>query len=148
MIRFPWQFALLAFAGLLARPGFAALGGDEASVEADAAKMAGSRQVTNAPRYAVHEIRTPYGLVVREYVSASGTVFAIVWRGRRHPDMKLLLGEAFERYGWAARLARHRPVVVDEPDLVIRSGGHMRAFFGQAFLPLLVPQGVRIEELR
>jgi hypothetical protein len=33
-------------------------------------------------------------------------------------------------------------------DLVVHSGGHPRAFLGQAYLPLVVPAGVTAEELR
>jgi hypothetical protein len=139
---------LVVLTALLARPALAALGADEASVEADAAKMQGSDRITRRDNYAIHEIQTPSGIIVREYVALSGKVFAVAWRGPRHPDTKQILGEHFERYGRAARAAHRRPIVVDDADLVIRSGGHMRAFFGEAYLPRLLPEGVRIEELR
>jgi hypothetical protein len=144
------RFAVLAlFLVLVPRPALAALGGDQASVEADAAQMKGTRTVTTNAKYVVHEIVLPSGTAVREYLSA-GRIFAVAWRGPWLPDMTILLGSYFERYQKASRSHRssHRPFVIDGPDLVVRSGGHMRAFFGEAHVPALLPKGVRVEELQ
>jgi hypothetical protein len=32
--------------------------------------------------------------------------------------------------------------------LVVQSGGQMRAFFGRAYLPAQVPQGVALDDIR
>jgi len=64
-------------------PVFAALGGDASSVQADSVHMQASLRTSQAASaqggaYIVHELRSPSGVVVREYASASGKVF---WGG-------------------------------------------------------------------
>jgi hypothetical protein len=134
---------------LMPSPAFAALGGDQASIDADVAQMKGTRTVTSNERYVIHEIVLPSGTSVREYVSA-GRVCAVAWRGPWLPDMRILLGTYFDQYSRAARHNRssHRPFAVDEPGLVVHAGGHMRAFFGEAHVPALLPAGASVEELR
>ena len=62
-------------------PAFAALGGDVTSVQTDQTHMrAALVRVTGSGTYSVHEIQTPYGTFVREYVSSTGTVFAVAWQ--------------------------------------------------------------------
>jgi hypothetical protein len=39
-------------------------------------------------------------------------------------------------------------VVIDTPELVGQISGHPRAFSGNAYVPRLVPQGVRAETIR
>ncbi len=65
------------------------------------------------------------------------------------PDLRRLLGKYFEVFRRAERAhhARRRPFVIDEPDFVLHSGGRMRSFFGEAHVPSLVPEGVRVEAL-
>jgi hypothetical protein len=144
------RFAGLALALLLVpTPAFAALGGDLASIDADVAQMKGTRTITTNDTYVIHEIVLPSGTSVREYVSA-GRVCAVAWRGPWLPDMRILLGSYFDQYQRAARHNRssHRPFAVDEPGLVVHAGGHMRAFFGEAYLPTLLPESGRVEDLR
>ena len=69
------------------------------------------------------------------------------------PDLRQILGSYFETYQTAARAARRRrarrgPLVVDTPDLVIRVDGRPRAFSGTAYIPRLLPQGMRPESIR
>jgi hypothetical protein len=98
----------------------------------------------------VHELQLPGGTQVREYLTAANQVFAIAWRGPSGPDLQQLLGTYFPRYSTAARaLGRvRRPVIVEESDLVIRTGGHARAFFGVAYLPRQMPAGITAEQIR
>ena len=37
---------------------------------------------------------------------------------------------------------------ISSPDLVVESSGHMRAYVGRAYLPLLVPTGASTADLR
>lgn len=133
---------------LLSGPAFAVLGGDEASIAADQVRMKGARSLTRSQNYTLHEIQLPSGTRVREYVSA-GRVFAVVWQGPFLPDLQQLLGAHFADFGAAAQSkhTRRGPVSLQQPGLVIESGGHMRAFFGRAYLPLMMPAGMRVDEI-
>ncbi len=73
----------------------AALGADEASVTADQLQMKATHRVAAGQQYTVHEIQTAGGTVIREYVSAQGQVFAVVWRGPQLPDLQQILGTYF-----------------------------------------------------
>jgi hypothetical protein len=128
----------------------ATLGENSASTETDRVSMKASLRILPAAQYTVHEIQTPSGTTVSEYILPSGTVFAIGWRGPVMPDLRQALGRYFDRYtaGAAARQAGHRHVEVREPDLVVQSNGHMRSFSGRAYLPQRLPQGVAVGEIR
>ena len=137
----------------LALPAQAALGGDTASIQADQVHMQGSRRMIAANSYTVHEIQAETGTVVREYVSADGKVFAVFWQGPWLPDMRQILGGYFEQYRAAVqsqsggRTAR-RPIMIDQPGLVVQIGGHMRAFAGRAYIPDRLPSGVHVEDIQ
>lgn len=137
---------------LLACPATAALGDSEASVAADQAQMKASRRIVAAPLYTVHEIQEASGTVVREYVSIQGQVFAVTWRGPLIPDLQQLLGSYYADYQAAARTRSKRagrgPLRLRQPGLVLHSGGHMRAYSGQAYLPQLLPAGVSVDALQ
>ena len=131
----------------------AELGGDMTTVAADQQQMQGTkRSVHRAESYAAHEYEAQSGTVVREYVSPGGKVFGVAWQGPRIPDLRQLLGAYYDQYesaASAARNVRHRgPLLIQEPGLVVQSGGHMRAYSGWAYAPDLLPAGVRAEEIR
>lgn len=131
---------------------FAVLGGDVSSVEQDSIQINASSHVTQKQNYTIHELRSPAGVVIREYAAASGKVFAIAWQGPSLPDMKQLLGTYFEEFQKAAqaqnRHGGHGPLIIQEPSLVVEVGGHMRSFVGRAYLPDQVPSDVPNEEIR
>ena len=130
-------------------PVSASLGGDESSVAADHAALAGRMKVSRVQRYAVHEIAAPSGTVVREFVSPAGKVVAVSWNGPTMPDLRQVLGPYFDTYVAAVQQRKARgPVNVVLPGLVVHSGGRMRAFSGKAYLPDAVPAGVQSEEIR
>jgi Protein of unknown function (DUF2844) len=128
----------------------ATLGESSTSTEVDRASMKATLRMLPAVKYTVHEIQTPSGTAVREYVSSAGTVFAVAWQGPVIPDLRQALGTYFDRYTEAAKgnRAGHRHLAIREPDLVVQSSGRMRAFSGRAYLPQLLPQGVTVEEIR
>ena len=134
-------------------PAWASLGGDAASIEADQVHLQGTRTTTPAESYTVHEIQAPTGTVVKEYVSSEGRVFAIAWHGPWVPDLRQLLGSYFEQYRAAVqtrsgtRMVR-KPVMIDQPGLVVQIGGHIRAFAGRAYVPGMLPPGVRAEDIQ
>lgn len=131
----------------------AALGGDATSVQSDQARMKGSLQSVQKATYAVHEITAPTGTVVREYVSPTGKVFGVAWQGPFVPDLQQLLGSYFEQYSQAAKSAREthvgrRPLFIQQPGLVVQTGGHMRSYTGRAYVPEMLPQGVIADAIR
>jgi hypothetical protein len=150
MITVKSSVAALVTLFFLSSSAIAALGGDEASVATDQVRMKASRRVFNTPQYTVHEIQTPSGTLVREYISAQGQVFAVAWKGPFLPDLQQILGSYFNEYGNAAssKHTRRGPVLVQQPGLVIQSGGHMRAFSGRAYIPLLLPVNMTLDEIQ
>jgi len=142
-------FVLMAFC----LPAVAALGGDLASVQADTAHMKGAVKIQQLEAYSVHEITDAHRTVVREYVSADGKVFGVAWQGPFLPDMKQILGSYLQQF--SAGVEEHhvknvgrRPLSIHQPGLVVETSGHVRAYYGRAFVPGLVPQGVDAGEVR
>jgi hypothetical protein len=146
--------AILSIATLaISAPAFAALGEDSSSVQTDMVHMQGSLRITPGQAFTVHEIQAATGTTVREYASPSGKIFAVAWQGPWLPNMRQLLASYFAQYeqalqaGGAARAGR-RPLLIEQPGLVVQSGGHMRSFSGRAYIPEMMPQGVRAEDIR
>jgi hypothetical protein len=139
---------------MLTLPAIAGLGEDASSVQADQSHMQASLRTTQAEAYTVHEIQAPTGIVVREFVSpTSGKVFAVAWQGPWPPDMRQILASYFAGYQQAAQTQANshpgrRPLVINQPGLVVQSGGHMRSFAGRAYIPEMLPQGVSAEVIR
>jgi hypothetical protein len=135
------------FAPLTAR---AELGGNAASVQADSVQLQASLQTLRTARFVVHEMTLPTGTRVREYVSPAGQVFGVAWAGQFRPDLRQLLGAYLDQYLRAreGHPMAHGAVTVALPGLFVHMTGHARAFAGFAFVPGMVPQGVRQEEIR
>ncbi|RKP45634.1 DUF2844 domain-containing protein [Trinickia fusca] len=157
--------ATLAVCGLLcvSAPAQAALGGKPMtppsgststtlSPSARAAAQGVMASITTAANYTVKQTTLDSGTVVREYIAQDGNVFGIAWMGPR-VDLPNLLGDYFPQYAsGAAALRKARgargPVDYEQPGLVVRSGGHMGAFVGQAWLPQALPPGVSGDDIR
>lgn len=107
-------------------------------------------QSQNFANYAVHEVTEPDGLKIREYSDNKGMVFAVAWNGRRHPDLKQILGShygTFQKYANSKGRTRS-PVIAEEGNLKVSFGGHQRDFRGQALLTNLIPAGLSVESLK
>ncbi len=136
-------------------PAWASLGGNVSSVASDRVQMHASAQVLQHDTYALHEMQSPGGTVVDEYVSPEGKVFAVSWHGQFPPSMQQILGTYFQQYTAALnalasqrpRIYGHRPLNIQEPGLVIQTSGHMRAYSGRAYIPDQVPSGMTVEEI-
>ena len=133
-----------------APPAMAALGDTAISVSNDSARLKASLRIVGGAGYDVHELATPTGTTIREFVAPAGTVFAVAWRGPFKPELRVLLGAYFDLYVSAPRSAgsTRTQLAIDQPALVVRAGGHMRAFAGVAWVPALVPAGVSSGELQ
>lgn len=112
-----------------------------------------SSTASGTSTYTIETLTTTDGTTINEYLSAEGAVFAIVWSGPFMPDLQQLLGTYFSTFksGAAALAADHRTVgaiVLDTGDLVVHSGGTMRAFHGVAYLKNALPSGLTAADLR
>lgn len=132
----------------------ATLGSDVTTVNEDRAKMQGAlMSITRNDRFEVHQLQASNGTTVREYVSSTGTVFAVSWEGPWMPDLRQVLGpyfDAYQRTVPAVRNARrsHGPLTIRSGDLVVQIGGHPRAFVGRAYIERLMPQGMQAQTIR
>lgn len=133
-------------------PAMAALGGDVSSVQADLEHMKASLNIRQNETYTVHEIKAPGGTAVSEYVSSQGRVFAVAWRGPFLPEMQQILGAYFQQFSTALqsqkRVYGHHVLNIQQPGLVVQSGGHMRAYFGRAYVPEMLPATVKAEDIK
>jgi hypothetical protein len=153
----------LTFSVLAVSPAYAVLGGAPMtaptgatvsnSVSHAASAPAGSAAAASTSTFTVRTTTLAVGTVVNEYVGADGTVFGIAWQGPRIPDLPTLLGSYFPQYVQGIQNQRANgggrgPVSVAGSALVVRSGGHMGAFVGQAYLPQALPAGVSASDIQ
>ncbi len=130
----------------------AALGESADSVESDRKALSAVRSaVTVYNEYTVHQIDLD-STVVREYVSASGVVFAVAWNGLVHPDLTQLLGSYAGEYERGLEQTPREPgrrrLLVKTNEVVVEQWGHMRNLQGRAYVPTLIPSGVSIDEIK
>ncbi len=131
----------------------AVLGAHADTVQADQVRFQGVRASRVLPQMTAHEISLPDGSTVKEYVNASGLVFAVAWRTRLKPDLANLLGStvsvaaAGDPRG-AGVAGSKAPRSVRQANLVVHQGGRMNAFAGLAYVPNLVPEGFDADSLR
>ena len=151
MVSKTWSIGIALIVLFLSSSALAALGGAAASVQADQAQMNGTlRTAAATAAYTQYDIQMPSGTVVREYVSSSGVVFAVAWEGPSLPDLRQVLGRFFDQYVQAANAqgGSAGPRLIQLPGLVVNAGGHMRAFFGKAYVPQMLPQGVGPDQIQ
>lgn len=131
-------------------PALATLGEDVQTVENDRVQMNAALRTTSAAGYTVHEIQTATNTVIREYVSASGKVFAVSWQGPLLPDLRQTLGRYFSEYNSNASEPHvgRRHLSIEGADLVVHSNGHMRAFYGSAYVRSLLPANFPVDQIK
>ncbi len=131
----------------------AALGESADSIVSDQRSLSAPRVATSAPSsaYTVQEVTSDV-VTVREYVSPSGTVFALVWNGLAQPDLSVLLGSYAKEYESARQQKQPTPgrrnARIKTQRIIVETWGHMRDLHGRAYAPALVPQGVSIDEIK
>ena len=130
----------------------ATLGEGTGSIDADRAELKGVQQAPVPHAGYSVTVVTSDATTVREYVSPSGTVFAVAWNGYVHPDLTQLLGTYWNDYKTARETAvrRHgrRRQQLATNNLVVETWGHMRDLRGRAYIPALLPPGMSIDEIR
>jgi hypothetical protein len=149
------KFALLYVSGialLSSTFAYAELGGDLTSVQKDSTVMGATTTVSEHSDYKRHELnKGTYR--VHEFSDANGKVFGVAWSGKKHPDLKTLLGSHFKDFQTALGQARqsHRhggTVVVNSGNLHVELGGHMMSVHGQVWLSDQVPTGMNLHEIQ
>ncbi len=150
--------ATLTAAFLLAGPpARATLGEAEATVERDRQALAMDRRpvaaaaaaVASATGVTVHELRSST-VSVRQFVTPSGVVFAVAWSGLAMPDLGTLLGVHHADYRAAVKRGEpgRGPRRVEAAQVVVETWGHARNLHGRAWLPALLPAGVKPDDLQ
>jgi hypothetical protein len=145
-----WLTAGVLMSQAVCLPALATLGEDVTTVENDRLQMKAQLRTTSVAGYTVHEIQTPANTVVREYVAPSGKVFAVSWSGPLLPDFRQTLGRYFDDYnsGASAPRAGRRHLSIERTDLVVNSYGRMRAFYGNAYVPSLLPANFSVADIK
>lgn len=135
---------------LVTAPAWAALGEYENSVALDQQQMHGTARAIFRSGYHIQEITAPNRTTIKEYVAPDGRVFGVSWSSPMMPNLEQLLGPYFAKFRQTIQSERrHRgPLIVRTDDLVVVSGGHMRAFHGRAIATKLVPAGVSAKEVQ
>ena len=134
-------------------PAWAALGGSPGGVEVDGQPSSTPEKLVPSGAYIVHERATP-DVVVREYATPQGQVFAVFWLGRRNPDLPVLLGRYFEQYQAAVtnREKKRSPMRgmthIETAELIVETGGPMGAVWGKAYVPAQFPPGMTKEAIQ
>lgn len=138
---------------------WAALGGKPmAATAATSADSPRSYRLVQTPKaendaaYTENVLTHSNGTVVREFVNASGAVFAIRWAGSVLPDFSALFGNHFAALKAEAermRSSRRRggPLIIQSDTLVVVSRGHSQQFSGFAYVRSLIPVGVDVDGL-
>jgi hypothetical protein len=99
--------------------------------------------------YSVLDTTLATGTRVRQYVSASGVVFAVTWTGPFLPELQGLLGKYFDAMqAESARTTRagRSHMAINHREVVINLGGHMRAFEGEAWIPAQMPADFTVDD--
>jgi hypothetical protein len=141
----------LLIAALGPRIASATLGEPEITVQTDVAQLRASiKSSQDRASYRVHEIQLPSGTMLREFVAPDGTVFAVAWNGPTKPDLRQALGRYFDTYVSAPKpkYADRKHMNIQQGDLVVQGGGHMRALSGRAYLASAIPSGVNLGDLQ
>jgi len=141
----------LLVAALGPRMACATLGEPELTVQNDVAQLrASTKSSEDRVGYRIHEIQLPGGTLLREFVATGGNVFAVAWNGPTKPNLRQVLGKYFDTYASAPRptLVDRRHMNIQQGDLIVQGGGHMRALSGRAYLASALPSGFNLGDLQ
>ena len=101
--------------------------------------------------YSIHEVELS-GTSLKEFVLPNGTVFAVTWRGLKHPDLSYVLGNYNTEYeklkSTKVKTLGRSPIYVNSSKISVRMSGHMRDLHGQAYDPTLLPPNFSLLDLK
>ncbi|MFM0376103.1 DUF2844 domain-containing protein [Paraburkholderia strydomiana] len=105
--------------------------------------------LVSAAPYSVRQSIDANGVTIREYVLSANVVFAVTWDGPVRPNMRALLGSYFANYVASGQsgVRGSGPLIEGNDDFRIESAGRLGRFFGRAWVPRLMPAGVRPGDL-
>jgi hypothetical protein len=135
---------------LLASSVHAGLGDGGSGPLADASALRATDSVSGNGLYVRHELLTPTGDLIHEYVNAAGVTFAITWSGIVQPNLSVLLGSHYTDYlaETGQSSSQHHQVIVHSTLLHIEVRKLPRGFMGAAQLRAAIPVGVLAGDLR
>jgi hypothetical protein len=141
------SIALAAVAGA-PREAHATLGGVAASVDANRKNLGGVLRIERLAYGERHVLVLPTGMVIRQYLSPSGAVYAVSWHGHRMPNVQEILGSYAEQLSHRDRIkgGRHN-MRLTGTDFMMSATGHGQTFSGRAWVPSLVPAGVDLDSI-
>lgn len=119
----------------------AELGGNLASIMQEQKTFGSTLTTSPQSNYIIYIQNISPDLVVKEYVSNSGNIFGVAWKGSTLPNFQVLLGSYYSNY-LSAQQQNPRSVFSQDNNLVIESGGVMGGYIGRAYLPKQVPTGL------
>jgi hypothetical protein len=144
------QLNALSFAALGEQP----LVPERVSQTAQPSSVKALRSITagTTSSYTVRSVELNSTTRVQEYLTSTGVVFALSWRGPVLPDLNVLLGSSFPSFNSEAQKARISgkrggALAISANGLTVVSAGHMRDYYGYAYLEALVPPDVDIQSL-
>jgi len=141
----------LATIALLGPAAHAALGDDAAAVAKDREALHATLRIVPHSNYQIHEMVTPVGSNVREYVGAeSGKIFAVAWSGGWRPNLRDIMGKHYDSFIESQKGQRRArgPVRIELPGMVVFMGGYLRTFFGHVYLTDELPAGFDVQSIR
>lgn len=130
----------------------AALGEHQGSIDIERMRLHAHKAVLNRPGYTIHELHTPDGSHIKQYVTMTGNVFAVVWATQYKPDLSRLLGVQHASYARAEQEQSKRGGIqrhfrLDSQQVLVQSNAHLNVYSGFAVLKPMVPTGFTLAQL-
>ena len=133
-------------ASMSTRDARATLGENVGSISANEQHLGAVHRVVKLAKGERHELELLSGFVVHEYVSPEGRVYAVTWHGHQPPNLQELLGSYFGQLSTGHKTAGgHNRMNLVGSDFLVQTWGHRRTFSGRAWVPSLVPDGVKVD---
>ncbi len=119
----------------------AELGGNLASINQEQKTFGSSLSSAPQTGYTIYTQTINPGLVIKEYLTTNGNVFAVAWKGPNLPNFQVVLGAYYANYLTALQ-NNPRAIFFQDDNIVIESGGMMGGYVGRAYLPKQFPAGI------
>lgn len=139
-------FVTIFFSNFISNTAFCTLGERVENLQAS-----GQKKLSQQSGYTIQESDVN-GTAVKEFILPSGIVFAITWRGIKHPDLSSVLGTyntEFEKLkSQKVKALGRAPIHVQSSKVSVKMSGHMRDVHGEVYDPTLLPADFSIQDLK